>query len=199
MTLRELLAAQGIQEDVIAKIEAAMKEAKIFTAGEENLDIRYSKLKGQHDELVPKFDEATKLIEQLKKGGDKADLEKKVADYETQLAQMKADGEKAQLDSALKFALLAGRAKPDDVDYLIFKLRGSDEEIKLNKDGTVKGFDTMLTQLKAAHPANFEGAPDGKPPKPLPNPLPKDDKPPAGNEPKTLAEALQQRYEPQKE
>ena len=42
MTLQEILAAQNLNEEQIAAIEAAMKENKIFTSGEENIDIRYS-------------------------------------------------------------------------------------------------------------------------------------------------------------
>ena len=47
MTINEILKAKGISDETVADILAAMKENKIFTAGEENLDIRYGKLKTQ--------------------------------------------------------------------------------------------------------------------------------------------------------
>ena len=40
MTINEILKAKGISDETVADILAAMKENKIFTAGEENLDIR---------------------------------------------------------------------------------------------------------------------------------------------------------------
>lgn len=41
MTLEELLKAKGLTDDQIKAILDGMKENKIFTASEENLDIRY--------------------------------------------------------------------------------------------------------------------------------------------------------------
>lgn len=43
MTLEELLKAQGLSDEQIKAITASMKENKIYTASEENLDIRYRK------------------------------------------------------------------------------------------------------------------------------------------------------------
>ena len=49
MTLEELLKAQGIEDAKISAVLTSMKENKIFTASEENLDVRYGKLKAEHD------------------------------------------------------------------------------------------------------------------------------------------------------
>ena len=48
MNLTEILKANGVDDEVIGKITADMKTNKVFTAGEENLDIRYGKLKNDH-------------------------------------------------------------------------------------------------------------------------------------------------------
>lgn len=197
MTLRELLKAQGIAEDAITKIEAAMKENKIYTAGEENLDIRYGKLKGQHETLDQQYQEAQKLIEQLKAGGDAEELKQKISEYETEIAELRTQGEKSQVENAVKFELLAAKAKPEDVDYLIFKVRQADADLKMGKDGKVKGLDGVIKEIQAAHPANFESA-KAAGPKPVPNPLPTDPKP-ADTEPKNLADALKMEYERPKE
>ena len=73
MTLEELLKAKGLTDDQIKAILDGMKENKIFTASEENLDIRYGKLKTDQDNLTTQNGDATKLIEQLKKGTKNSD------------------------------------------------------------------------------------------------------------------------------
>ena len=67
MTLSEILKAKGIADDVAQSVLDDMKANKIFTASEENLDIRYGKLKTDHDSLTSQYQEATSLIEQLKR------------------------------------------------------------------------------------------------------------------------------------
>lgn len=52
MTLEELLKKQGLSDEQIKAITAGMKENKIYTASEENLDIRYGKLKTDYDNLT---------------------------------------------------------------------------------------------------------------------------------------------------
>ena len=48
MNLLEILKANGIGDDVINKITEEMRSNKVYTASEENLDIRYGKLKKDH-------------------------------------------------------------------------------------------------------------------------------------------------------
>lgn len=67
MTLQELLQKHGVEPEAVTKIVADMKENKIFTAAEENLDTRYAKLKEDYTNLTSQHSESTKLIEQLKK------------------------------------------------------------------------------------------------------------------------------------
>lgn len=61
MTLEQILREQGLTDDQIKKIMDGMKENKIFTAAEENLDTRYSKLKTEHDSVNGQLAEANKL------------------------------------------------------------------------------------------------------------------------------------------
>ena len=65
MTIAELLKAKGIDEETIKTIQDEMKANKLFIASEENLDIRYGKLKTDHDALVSKHAESEKLISDL--------------------------------------------------------------------------------------------------------------------------------------
>lgn len=92
MTLEELLKAQGLSDEQIKAITASMKENKIYTASEENLDIRYGKLKTDYDTLNTQHGESTKLIEQLKKDAknDEA-LQGKITAYETQVANLQKE------------------------------------------------------------------------------------------------------------
>lgn len=41
MTLQEILKSQGLTDEQVTKVVGEMKQNKIFTADEENLDIRY--------------------------------------------------------------------------------------------------------------------------------------------------------------
>ena len=43
MTLQELLKAQNLTDEQVKGILDAMKQNKIYTASEENLDVRYGK------------------------------------------------------------------------------------------------------------------------------------------------------------
>ena len=68
MTFQELLKSiKDLTEDQQKSILDAMKQNKIFTASEENLDVRYGKLKTDHDALVQKDAESQKLIADLQK------------------------------------------------------------------------------------------------------------------------------------
>ena len=154
MTLKEILKSQGLTDEQIETVLGEMKQNKIFTAGEENLDIRYSKLKTDHDTLTTQHSEATKLIEELKKGSKgNEELQTKVKDYEAKVAGLQSELEQTKLESAIKVALLSAKAK--DVDYLTFKLKEKGE-LKLDEQGNIKGIDDMLAGLKTQFPTQFE-------------------------------------------
>lgn len=43
MTLQEILRSKGLDDKAIESVIGEMKQNKIFTSGEENIDIRYGK------------------------------------------------------------------------------------------------------------------------------------------------------------
>ena len=92
MTIAEILKAKGIEDTIIKEIQEEMKSNKIFTASEENLDVRYGKLKTDHDGKVAELTEAQNLIAELKKStkGNEG-LQQKITDYEGQVAQLQAE------------------------------------------------------------------------------------------------------------
>lgn len=190
MTLTEILKSQGLTDEQIEKITGEMKQNKIFTAGEENLDIRFGKLKTDHEAKLAELDKANGLIKELQtatKGNE--DLQGKIGEYQSQVEQLQAELTRTKEDAAIKVALLAEKAV--DVDYLTFKLREKGD-LQLDDKGEVKGLDDKIAALKTQMPAMFE-APAGK--RIDENRLPhggENDKP---SEPKSLADALQQAYE----
>jgi hypothetical protein len=190
MTLQEILKAKGLTDEQIESTIGEMKQNKIFTASEENLDTRYGKLKADHDGVTKQLTEANTLIEQLKKGTtDNEALQSKITGYETTVADLQKQLEAERLDSAVKIALLASGCK--DVDYLTFKLKEKGE-LALDESGKVKGMDDKLAALETQFPTQFETVKDNK--IDVVN-LGKSDNKDLEDEPKTLAEALKQEYE----
>lgn len=197
MTLNEIFKQQGLTDEQIKAISEAMKAEKIFTASEENLDIRYGKLKQDFDAQGLQLGESNKLIEQLQKDNKgNAALQQSVTDYQSQMAALQAQMSLERLQYALKIDLM--REKALDVDYLVFKAMEKHPEWKaepekaLDESGKLKGSDDLLAGLKTQHPTQFESsAPDTK--KIDPQRLPTgDDRKPA---PTSLAEALRAQYE----
>ena len=109
--------------------------------------------------LTSKGDELTAantLIEELKKGTKgNEDLQGKVTEYETQVADLQEQLKQTQIESAVKIALLG--AKATDIDYMTFKLKEKGE-LELAEDGSIKGIDDKLSALKTQFPTQFEGA-----------------------------------------
>lgn len=193
MTLQEILKAKGLDDKAIESVIGEMKQNKIFTSAEENIDIRYNKLKTDFDNLTKQHGESTTLIEQMKKdnAGNEA-LQSKITDYEGKIGNLQKELEQTKIDAALKVALL--EAKVTDVDYLTFKIKEKGE-VKLGDDGKIKGIDDTISALKTQYPQHFSSDTKKKIDE---NKLPEGDNEQGNNEPKTLAEALQQQFEDKK-
>ena len=156
MTLKEILKAKGLSDEEIESVIGEMKQNKIFTTNEENLDIRYSKLKGDDDALTAQHGEATKLIDQLKadaKGNET--LQGKLSTYETQIADLTKQLNEQRLDAAMDRKLTLAGARPADFDYLKFQWRKKGE-ITLDESGEIKGGDDAIAGLKTQYGAQFE-------------------------------------------
>lgn len=153
MNIQEILKAKGLTDDQINEVVNEMKTNKIFTASEENLDVRYGKLKTDHDGKLSELAEAQKLIEDMKKAtGDSEALQTKIAEYETAIQELQTENEHIKVEAALKVALLEANAA--DIDYLTFKIRDNNE-IKLTEDGKISGIEDTITALKTQYPMQF--------------------------------------------
>lgn len=159
MNINEILQAKGITEDVIQAILDEMRANKIFTASEENLDIRYGKLKTQNDSNVEQLNKANATIAELQKANKgNEELQQTVTNYQAQLAQMQEKLKQTELDAAIKVELLSSKAV--DVDYLTYKLnekaKADGEELVLDDAGKIKGWNDKLAGLKTQFPHMFE-------------------------------------------
>ena len=154
MTISEILKARGLDDTAITAVLDDMKANKLFFASEENMDIRYGKLKTQHDGLNQQLTEANALIETLKKSTKgQEDAQQKITAYEQQVQQLQTELEKTKILSEAKFALKDAGAL--DVDYLLFKLQEKGE-LALDEHGKLKDWDDKLAGLKTQMPTQFE-------------------------------------------
>jgi hypothetical protein len=105
-------------------------------------------------------EEASTLIADLKKTNQgNEDLQAKIGGYGKTIEDLQAENEKLKLESALKLELLANKAVPEDIDYLMYRLQNdSDKELKIDENGKLVGFDEVLDGLKVSYPNNFEKA-----------------------------------------
>lgn len=154
MTLQEILKAKGLDDEAIESVIGEMKQNKIFTTAHENMDIRYPKLKADHENVTAQYGESQKLIEQFKAGTkDNEALQGKITAHEATIAQLQAQLKETQLDAAIKVALLG--AKAVDVDYMTFKLKEKGE-LELDEQGHIKDIDDKLAGLKTQFPTQFD-------------------------------------------
>lgn len=156
MNLQELIKKHfGDDEAKITAFLDEMKTNKIFTASEENLDTRYSKLKGDFEAKTKEYDESQNLIAGLKKASKgNEEMQTKFTEYESKVAELQAENEQLKIENALKVELLGAKAKASDLDYLMFKYKQENNEITLDDNGKIKGFD--IEKIKTAYPSNFE-------------------------------------------
>lgn len=161
--------------------------------GKGKFDALQATLNGKDTELTS----ANDLIAQLKKSSKgNEEMQGKITDYETEVAQLKQQLQETEIRSAVKVALMSEKAV--DVDYLTYKLneklKEKGESLELDENGKIKGWDDLSSSLKTQFPKMFDTASDDGGYKPLDDgKLPDTDK--REEEPKTLAEALRQNYE----
>lgn len=195
MTLIELLQQIfSATDEQTAAFTNGMKENGIYMASEENMDIRYGKLKGEHETLSKQLGEANTTIETLKKSTKgQEEAQKQIAAYEQQVAQLQTELAATRFDSEARYGLLSANAT--DVDYALYKLKeamkADGKECTVDENGKIPGWADLLSSLQTKIPAQFK-----EPAKKqiIENRLPEVR---GGGEvnPASLAEALQMQYE----
>jgi len=129
--------------------------------GKGKYDALQELVNGKETELAS----ANELIAQLKKATkDDEGLQKKIGEYDAQVAELQAQLQETKLKSAIKVALLSEKAV--DVDYLTFKLneklKEKGETLELDGNDNIKGWEDKLSGLKTQFPTMFESAGTGK-------------------------------------
>ena len=152
MNLLEILKANGIDDKVAGKITADMKANKIFTAGEDNLDVRYSKLKNDYTASTQQITDLQSQIAQFEQA--KSQNATLIEEANKKLAELQEENARIKTDYALDRALM--EAKVQDVDYMKFKLKEKHPEgFKLDENGKVESINTVLDDLKVQFPNQF--------------------------------------------
>lgn len=162
MTIIELLQQIfSATEEQTKSFAEAMKANKIYTASEENMDIRYGKLKEQSAAKDKQLKEYQDRITAFENGttGHEA-LQQDLTAAQTRIATLEAQLKKAQVEAQGQMALLAAGAKSDAIDFLMFRLQ-ADGELEQDEKGKVKGLEDKIAALKTQQPAHFEAAGDG--------------------------------------
>lgn len=184
---RTFLEDLGLEKEVIDKIMA--ENGKDIEASKGNSD----KLTADLDAKTKEHSEALALIEKLKgENAGNEQLQNSIKEYDAKVAALTAENEQLKIDKAVEVALLENKAKAADIDYLMFKLKAENKEIKLDENGKIKGIEDLISGLKTSYANNFESVQKKTY---EPNKLPTGE--PTENEPATLAEALEQQYKQQ--
>lgn len=157
MNFLEILQANGITDELAVKITSEMKANKIYLANEENLDVRYNKLKLESEADKSELLKSQALISELQ-NGNKAneELQVKFKEQEDEIATLKASIETQKVESALDRALI--EANVQDVDYVKFKLKEKGTDFKLNENGKLENIKTALDELKIQLPSQFKSS-----------------------------------------
>lgn len=163
MTLNEILNANGVAEEVVTAILAAMKENRIFTASEENLDIRYNKLKTEHESATKQLTEANATIDSLQKSTKgQEEAQKEITAYKQQVVQLNQQLAVEKWRNLARIGLM--QAGADDIDYVLYKLEEGmtkdGKERKLTDAGEIDGWADLLKNVQTQLPKRFPTSDD---------------------------------------
>lgn len=160
MKLVDILKAQDLADEQISKIQASMKENKIYETSLENADERYNKLKTQKDDLKSQLDTANTTIEDLKKNNkDNETLQNTIKEHETTIENLKKEAEAKDFNYALDTALKESKCKNTKAIKALLDIEG----IKLN-EGKFEGLEEQLKTLKESDSYLFDTGEQQTPP-----------------------------------
>ncbi|MBK1809438.1 phage scaffolding protein [Clostridium sp. YIM B02505] len=153
MDLKELLKAQGLNEETVNKITSAMKENKVYATSEENADIRILKLKEERDQAHNDLKEANKTLKELKKSNaDIESLQSTISKYEGEMKELEKARTKDKKEFDVKNKLKDAGCK--DIDYILYKL-GDIEKLDVEKE-----LDSKIKKLRENHTDFFNNQQD---------------------------------------
>ena len=152
MNLTEILKSNGVDDEVIGKITEDMKANKVYTASEQNLDIRYGKLKNEHTTAQNTITDLQSQIAEFE--NLKAQNATLVENANNKIAELQNELIKVKTDNALERALI--EANVQDVDYMKYKLKEKHPDgFKMDENGKIESINTVLDDLKIQFPNQF--------------------------------------------
>ena len=193
LTFEELVNAINAHNGNEANKENQIKVGNLGT-GEYTSTAKYKALEDSLAGKQTELDTANGLIAELQKGTKgNEELQGKISNYETQVAELQRQLAENKVKAAVKVALLSEKA--NDVDYLTYKLneklKSEGKTLELDENENIKGWQEILSDLKTQLPTQFDA---GKTNNIEVNQLQKgDDR--NGGEPRNLAEALRMEFE----
>lgn len=155
MKFKEILKNQGLTDEQISSIEKEMKEEKIYTTSLENADERYTKLKGQKEDLDEQLKTANTTIGQLKKNNkDNEALQNTIKEHEATIETLKKESAQKDFNYALDSVLKDNKCKNTKALKALLDL----DNIKFN-EGKLEGLESQLTALKESDGYLFDAEP----------------------------------------
>lgn len=152
MKLVDILKAQELTDEQITKIQASMKENKIYETSLENADERYSKMKAKKEDFEEQLKTANTTIEDLKKNNkDNETLQNTIKEHETTIENLKKEAETKDFNYALDTVLKESKCKNTKAIKALLNMEG----IKLN-EGKFEGLEEQLKALKESDSYLFE-------------------------------------------
>lgn len=150
MNFKEYLVSTGISEEQAQQVVAGMPEKDFHLASEENLDVRFEKMKQKKEELETDLATANETLTTLRdENKDVKTLQEKIDDYEQSIQQLETERAEEQKSFAIKEALTKSGVK--DLDYMMFKLG----DVEVDEEGNLKDLDNKLKELKENNPTFF--------------------------------------------
>lgn len=164
MSFNELL-KDVVGDEKATAILSQMKEKKIYISSNENVDERYSKLKGQKEDLEQQLATANSTITDLKKATKgNEELQKKLTDYESEIQVLQKESEakvrNLTLDHAIEKLLTTNNAKHVD----LLKAQFDRDKLEIGEDGTIKGLDDQFKTIKESYSDLFQAQLSGQVP-----------------------------------
>lgn len=152
MKFEEILKQQGLNEEQISTITAAMKTNKLYTTSLENAEVRYNKLKEDKKDLETQLNTANTAITDFKKLEiDNEDLKTKINDYEVE----KSNYEKALADKDFNYSLDKALSGYKCKNSKLIKSLLDKEKLKVNGDDII-GFKDQMESIKKEYEYLFE-------------------------------------------
>ena len=153
---KRLLKDQGVEDAKIEEIIKAMPGAKVYLTGEEKLDERYLKLKGQKELLEEKVKVHEETIATLKKNnGSNEELQNTIKDKDAKIKDLQAKYDRDVTTIDKKQQLISALTKEGAMHPELLVASMDLEKIEL-KDGKISGHKDAIKALKENYKDQFK-------------------------------------------